>query len=165
MRGAVGNATMFAPGGRSTPFPSLATSSVLGSSAALIGSEFPPDPRYGLRPLYSPWPRSFRSIPSSFARPSLAALLCVARDLGWCEHVYLRWGGHSLTVISATFFPKVLVTPASLIGSELLDCSQCGAGAFICLSLPLWGQSFSATAASFRFLPLRLSSGLRAARR
>src|SRR5215213_10423299 len=72
----------------------------------------------------------------------------VARDLGWCEHVYLRWGGHSLTVISAWFFPMVLVTPASLIGSELLHCSHCGAPAFICVSLPLWGKAL--------VLPLRV---------
>ena len=51
-------------------------------------------------------------------------------------------------MISATFFPKVLVTPASLIGSELLHCSHCGAGAFICLSLPLWGKAL--------VLPLRV---------
>jgi hypothetical protein len=47
------------------------------------------------------------------------APLCVARDLGWCEHDYPRWGGHTLCR-GQLKGPPVLVAPASLIGSELL---------------------------------------------
>src|SRR5215211_8809206 len=42
--------------------------------------------------------------------------LCVARDLGWCECNYPRWGGHN--TIQHTLL-VVLGSSASLIGSEL----------------------------------------------
>src|SRR5215204_6443210 len=39
----------------------------------------------GLRPLYCPWPRCF--VYHTIAWRGLHfALLCVARDLGWCDH-------------------------------------------------------------------------------
>src|SRR5215217_3912079 len=52
---------------------------------------------FGLRPLYCPWPRCIRSIPifSLSARPSLVSTLRIARGLGWCDHDYPRWGGHT----------------------------------------------------------------------
>jgi hypothetical protein len=43
--------------------------------------------------------------------------LCVARDLGWCEHDYPRWGGH--TLCHGQIKGPVRVAPASIIGSEL----------------------------------------------
>ena len=53
---------------------------------------------------------------SSTTRPSLCAPLCVARDLGWCDHDYPRWDAHTTTQRSYT---PVLGAPASIIGSEL----------------------------------------------
>jgi len=50
-------------------------------------------------------------------RPFTLRPLCVARDLGWCDHDYPRCGGHT-SDSSVTKLP-VLVAPASLIGSEL----------------------------------------------
>ena len=44
------------------------------------------------------------------------ARLCVARGLGWCDHDYRRWGGHTSESI-ATY--SVLGAPASIMGSEL----------------------------------------------
>jgi hypothetical protein len=57
--------------------------------------------RLGRKP--SPHPRACAlSCPSPFAgrgspwlRPSHCAPLFVARDLGWCDHVYSRCGGHT----------------------------------------------------------------------
>ena len=48
------------------------------------------------------------------ARPSLCAPLCVARDLGWCDHDYPRWGEHT-SESTVTTLP-VLVAPASIMG-------------------------------------------------
>jgi len=42
------------------------------------------------------------------------ALLCVARDLGWCDYDYPLCGGHTL---DDTHTPPVLGAPASIIGS------------------------------------------------
>ena len=53
-------------------------------------------------------------------RPFTLRPLCVARDLGWCDHDYPRCGGHT-SDSSVTKLP-VLDTPASLIGSELSVC-------------------------------------------
>jgi hypothetical protein len=50
-------------------------------------------------------------------RPSFAS---VARELGWCEYDYPRWGGHTFPNVLAVTF-SVLVAPASLIGPELLQ--------------------------------------------
>jgi len=36
--------------------------------------------------------------------------------LGWCDHVYPRWEGHTTDILQ---FPHVLGAPVSLIGSEL----------------------------------------------
>jgi hypothetical protein len=44
-------------------------------------------------------------------RPSFAS---VARDLGWCEYDYPRWGAHTTTQRTAT--PPVLGAPASIMG-------------------------------------------------
>jgi hypothetical protein len=75
-----------------------------------------------LRPLYCPWPRRFvyHTIPFGAAFIMLALLvalfltplpgqrglhlapLCVARDLGWCEHDYSRWGGHTSEALQLT---------------------------------------------------------------
>src|SRR5215207_6285065 len=50
--------------------------------------------------------------------------LRVARDLGWCVHDYPRWDGHNATEHTVTC--PVLVSPASLIGSELPQPSCAG---------------------------------------
>jgi hypothetical protein len=63
------------------------------------------------------WPRS-SLISSCSAAFALAPLRSVARDLGWCDHVYPRWGGHNTTPRCVARL-LVLGTPASLIGSEL----------------------------------------------
>jgi hypothetical protein len=49
---------------------------------------------------------------------SLRPPLCVARDLGWCEYDYPRWGGHTPeSIVTST----VLGASASIMGSELLQ--------------------------------------------
>src|SRR5215208_3154967 len=48
-----------------------------------------------------------------FVRP-----LCVAREFQWCDHVYPRWAGHALCHGHGQLKCPVLVSPASLIGSE-----------------------------------------------
>ena len=53
--------------------------------------------------------------------------LCVARGLQWCDHDYPRWAGHEP---SQSYDSSVLGAPASIIGSELLLGSHCGAPAF-----------------------------------
>src|SRR5829696_6506678 len=81
-----------APEGGQTPFP--------------LG--FAPGP-----PHY--WPRYF--LLSQLARPFALPPLRVARDLGWCDHEYPRWGAHT-SESPVTTLP-VLGASASLIGSEL----------------------------------------------
>src|SRR5215207_6319350 len=61
----------------------------------------------------------------SWAWPSLCAPLRIARDLGWCDHNYPRWGGH--TLCHGQLKGPVLGSPASLIGSELPPCPGYGA--------------------------------------
>ena len=55
--------------------------------------------------------------PSRLARLHFA-LLCVARDLGWCDHDYPRWDEHTLCN-GQLKGPPVLGPPASIMGSEL----------------------------------------------
>jgi hypothetical protein len=38
--------------------------------------------------------------PGWTTRPSLCALLCVARGLGWCDHGYPRWDAHTTESMS-----------------------------------------------------------------
>ena len=56
--------------------------------------------------------------PGLLGAPALPfARLCVARDLGGCEHDYPRWGGHTPeSIVTST----VLGASASIMGSELL---------------------------------------------
>jgi hypothetical protein len=86
------------------------TSSVLVAPASLIGSEL----SVYMAPAY------ILSLAALFEHPPWRglhfALLCVARDLGWCDHDYPRWGGH--TLCHGQQNGPVLVTPASIIGSE-----------------------------------------------
>ena len=62
--------------------------------------------------------------------PSHCALsLCVARDLGWCDHDHPRCGGH--TPASALTLPA-LGSPASVRGSELLQDPSRGSDSLLC---------------------------------
>jgi hypothetical protein len=64
---------------------------------------------FGLRPLYCPWPRFLGSLSE---RGLHFAPLRVARDLGWCDHDYPRWGAHTPESIATS---SVLGAPVSLI--------------------------------------------------
>ena len=62
-------------------------------------------------------PAFILSLAALFGTPSLRglhfALLCVARDLGWCDHNYPRWGGH--TLCHGQLKGPVLGSPASIM--------------------------------------------------
>jgi hypothetical protein len=58
------------------------------------------------------------------------APLCVARDLGWCEHVYPRWGGHTSSPGQHPGTTPGLGSSASIMGSELS--SLLGSGPSLC---------------------------------
>ena len=63
--------------------------------------------------LYTVRGRAFRgTLPG--ARPSLWPPQCVARDLGWCDHVCPRWGGH--TRCNGQLKRPVLGASASIMG-------------------------------------------------
>src|SRR5829696_3512363 len=68
---------------------------------------------FGLRPLYCPWSRCFSLHYQGNAAYALRPL-CVARDLGWCECNYPRWGGHT-SESTVTTLP-VLGAPTSIMG-------------------------------------------------
>jgi hypothetical protein len=82
---------------------------------------------FGLRPLYCPWSRCF-SLHYCNAAYALRPL-CVARDLGWCNHEYPRWGGH-ITIPKSIATTSVLGASASIMGSELSV--QLGSGPSVC---------------------------------
>jgi hypothetical protein len=64
-----------------------------------------------------------------WARPSHCATSALRVTLGWCDHVYPRWDGHTTDILQ---FPHVLGAPVSLIGSELS--SLLGSDPSICLA-------------------------------
>src|SRR5215208_5257220 len=68
---------------------------------------------FGLRLLYCPWSRCFSLHYQGNAAYALRPL-CVARDLGWCECNYPRWGGHT-SESTVTTLP-VLGAPTSIMG-------------------------------------------------
>jgi hypothetical protein len=113
---------------------------------------------FGLRPLYCPWPRLLDTPPG--ARPSFCALF-VAQDLRWCEHDYASVGRAHLRKHCNSLRAR-LIGFSHRVGAPTL-LSLRGSGLHLRQSA-VAGQSFSATGARFRLLPL-LSSGLRAARR
>ena len=114
---------MSTPGGAGTPYDSRGTTtlSVLGSPVSLIriGALW----SIRLRPFALPHPDNpcsyqdalgrgiLRGLPAFIMLALLAALflttsvltqrglhfalLCVAQDLGWCDHDYRRWGEHT----------------------------------------------------------------------
>src|SRR5215216_93879 len=71
---------------------------------------------FGLRPLYCPWPRFLGSLSE---RGLHFAPLRVARDLGWCDHDYPRWGEHTSSPGKHPGTTPGLGSSASIIGSEL----------------------------------------------
>jgi hypothetical protein len=55
------------------------------------------------RPLYCSWPRCLRSILFlPFGAAFALCPLCAAREFGWCDHAYPRWGGHTTESTLAT---------------------------------------------------------------
>ena len=62
-----------------------------------------------------------------WARPSHCTPSALRVTLGWCEHVYPRWDGHTTDILQ---FPYVLGAPVSLIGSELS--APMGSGPSLC---------------------------------
>ena len=101
----------------------------------------------GAPALYWPWPRYSFISHSRLARPSHYPV-CVARDLGGCEHDYPRWGGHNPSIDSLQLL-HVLGSSASLIGSEFPPTrlrpfalsSPDAAGVVLCTPGPLACQS------------------------
>jgi hypothetical protein len=83
---------------------------------------------FGLRPLYCPWPRFLGSLSE---RGLHFAPLRVARDLGWCDHDYPRWGEHTSSPGKHPGTTPGLGSSASIIGSELS--SLLGSGPSLCL--------------------------------
>jgi hypothetical protein len=55
--------------------------------------------------------------------------LRVAWDVGWCDHDYPRWGGHTAESIVTT---TVLGASASMMGSELLQGPSRGSDSSLC---------------------------------
>jgi hypothetical protein len=82
------------------------------------------------QPLDCPRPRWVSFVPG--------AALFFARDLGWCDHDYPRWGGHNTTPRCVAKLP-VLGEPASILGSEL---SRYGAPTLL-LPHRFWGCLWS----------------------
>ena len=62
-----------------------------------------------------------------WARPSHCTPSALRVALGWCDHVYPRWDGHTTDILQ---FPYVLGAPVSLIGSELS--ATMGSGPSLC---------------------------------
>jgi hypothetical protein len=62
-----------------------------------------------------------------WARPSHCTPSALHVTLGWCDHVYPRWDGHTTDILQ---FPYVLGAPVSLIGSELS--APMGSGPSLC---------------------------------
>ena len=59
----------------------------------------------------------------------IAPPLRVAREPGWCNHEYPRWGGH-ITIPESIATTSVLGASASIMGSELSV--QLGSGPSVC---------------------------------
>src|SRR5215211_1146058 len=94
LRGPLGGATMTTPGGAGTRRLNVQLQPpVLGASASIMGSELSV---YWAPAFILSVAALFRLSHHPIWRGLSFALLCVARDLGWCDHGYPRWGEHTL---------------------------------------------------------------------
>jgi hypothetical protein len=99
--------------GRTENSPSKSVCSILP-----LARHLPAGASFGVsRPLSCPSAARLFTFPLRVAFALSPSFASVARDLGRCDHDYLRWGAHSSYV--TTHCTHVLGAPASIIGSEL----------------------------------------------